>query len=593
MAGPLLAQQPDYLYRRSIRYEIIKTDSGAKATSEEIVSYVYRAEKSLKGTVFTEHETFFNKITDLECSLNGRSVSDKWIKTRIPKWDDTFLNDDRIWTIEMPVSAQVGDSIEYVVERSWDDVSYIPIIRVPNYNMTKSYIVEVEHSEDMTVNFTVFPSVSKPVYRIDRPDSEHTRIVFDEIPYAAPFVGFPHNDVHCFVELDILQNGKSLVKSKPRTFSDWYSGWFDQRCDLSPEDRSQVFAGIKDARNAVDTLRHLHDYIRSNIRYVADERNVNALVPRSPKRVLQQGFGDCKDRAHFISSLARSLGYNVGMALIHTGHPPATTETVHISQFNHVICYAVIGGDTLFFDPTARFSPFGTLPHADVDKPVFLIHANSPRWSRTRRSIQQPTLTIAGTVDINKTSSVPAIITLRNEMASQVMYATTSSNESDTKRYLSNLIAGDLHRIKVVDPILESKSDSLVTIKATLDMSQYFVRGTGPLYSPLQPSRFLDANILERRNDTMPLTVYAWYDVLVRLRFRGEGLAVRDTSVSMTGPLDVIHTTTMKTGDDGAPYFESRTKLTSATYNGKDKESLLDFCQSYIRLRRNMISLTN
>lgn len=93
--------------------------------------------------------------------------------------------------------------------------------------------------------------------------------------------------------------------------------------------------------------------VQEEVRYLGMEVGAESLEPRPPAVVLQQRFGDCKDKALLLSTLLRGLGVDAHPALVHTYLGPALDEMLPSpSDFNHVIVRAVVGNKVYWIDPT-------------------------------------------------------------------------------------------------------------------------------------------------------------------------------------------------------------------------------------------------
>ncbi len=129
----------------------------------------------------------------------------------------------------------------------------------------------------------------------------------------------------------------------------------------------QQTAGITDRR---EQAKRLYEWVSSNIKYVAILLGNGGLVPHKASEVLQNRYGDCKDHVVLLESLLAAKGIPSTGALINAGNTFKLSSAASTALFNHIITY--VPEFDLFLDSTARYAPFGTLPSADMDKPVLL-----------------------------------------------------------------------------------------------------------------------------------------------------------------------------------------------------------------------------
>ncbi len=129
----------------------------------------------------------------------------------------------------------------------------------------------------------------------------------------------------------------------------------------------ELTLGTTDKRAQVEIL---YNWVSSNIRYVAIYLADGGVVPHSAETILRNRYGDCKDHTIILAALLKAKGIESSTALINLGDNYVLPKLPVLSPFNHVINY--IPSLDIYLDSTAQFSPYGTLPFDDMDKPVVL-----------------------------------------------------------------------------------------------------------------------------------------------------------------------------------------------------------------------------
>jgi transglutaminase-like putative cysteine protease len=128
--------------------------------------------------------------------------------------------------------------------------------------------------------------------------------------------------------------------------------------------------------------------MKKNIRYVAIYLSVGRVVPHDAATVLQNKFGDCKDKATLMSALLATKGIASEHALINFGNAYTLPEPPTMLALNHVILYLPEFG--VYDDPTANFAAFGVLAAENYDKPVVRVSGSGvtvPAPPQCRRKI--------------------------------------------------------------------------------------------------------------------------------------------------------------------------------------------------------------
>lgn len=117
----------------------------------------------------------------------------------------------------------------------------------------------------------------------------------------------------------------------------------------------------------VDAIRAQHDtpdarataalrMVQDDIRYVGVEIGKGGYFARSPRQVVANGFGDCKDKSVLLVAMLRALDIpsEVVLANIDNGHGLiGRLPTPH--AFDHMIVQARINGKLFWLDPTISF----------------------------------------------------------------------------------------------------------------------------------------------------------------------------------------------------------------------------------------------
>ena len=130
----------------------------------------------------------------------------------------------------------------------------------------------------------------------------------------------------------------------------------------------KLTAGANDDRTKV---RKLYNWVSQNIRYVAVYVAEGGFVPHPAQSTLDNLYGDCKDHVTLLEALLAAVGIESTTALINSGDALRIPKLAIATPFNHAITY--IPKLDLYLDSTSRFTPMGSLPMGDMDKPTLLV----------------------------------------------------------------------------------------------------------------------------------------------------------------------------------------------------------------------------
>lgn len=157
----------------------------------------------------------------------------------------------------------------------------------------------------------------------------------------------------------------------------------EPRITVSPEIKAmaQRLAGGRATR--WERIRAVTEFVQKEITYLALTLEKDYLAgyrPHATPDVLQNRYGDCKDKTALLVALLRALGEEANPVLVFSGNPKAVQRDWPSASFNHVI--AAIAADeampagwvvadagphgrVVLFDPTDSITPLGLLSSGD------------------------------------------------------------------------------------------------------------------------------------------------------------------------------------------------------------------------------------
>jgi hypothetical protein len=134
-----------------------------------------------------------------------------------------------------------------------------------------------------------------------------------------------------------------------------------------------------------DKVQGVLRWVNEHLRYTALHLGEGAIVPTGPRRVLERGWGDCKDLAVITAVALRSLGVEADVAAIAAGTPAPSERAAGLEAFNHMIVAAHDGAKLIWVDPTAPRYPAGVLPFDDREQRALVLSASTTGLTPTPR----------------------------------------------------------------------------------------------------------------------------------------------------------------------------------------------------------------
>jgi hypothetical protein len=154
----------------------------------------------------------------------------------------------------------------------------------------------------------------------------------------------------------------------------------------------ELVAGVDDKRRRIAALA---DFARRQVRYVAVEVGIGGYRPHTPQQVMEQLWGDCKDKALLLVDLLKEAGIEAYPALARLD-PDGRVDRDFPSpfQFNHMIVAvpadglgldadAPVAGGYLFLDATQETGGLAWLQPAVQDQEVLVVRAGRGELVRT------------------------------------------------------------------------------------------------------------------------------------------------------------------------------------------------------------------
>ncbi len=102
-----------------------------------------------------------------------------------------------------------------------------------------------------------------------------------------------------------------------------------------------------------EQVLNLVRFVQNEIRYLGIESGVNGMKPNPPVEVLNQRFGDCKDKSYLLVTMLRVIGIKADVALVNTYLKKYVANQLPSPfAFNHAIAKFQLEGIDYWIDPT-------------------------------------------------------------------------------------------------------------------------------------------------------------------------------------------------------------------------------------------------
>jgi transglutaminase-like putative cysteine protease len=171
-------------------------------------------------------------------------------------------------------------------------------------------------------------------------------------------------------------------------------------------------------------------FVQDEIRYHAITLGIGGWVPRDPDEILRTRFGDCKDKSLLLAVIARALGAEADVALVHTSRGAALgTNLPSMYAFNHAIAQIRQGGRSIWVDGTRSLQGggFANMTQPSFNAALILSETTQGLTVMTRQTPDEPDKRLVYTIDASQGAEMPAMAGLS---------VTTQLGGADTYRQL-------------------------------------------------------------------------------------------------------------------------------------------------------------
>ncbi|HEV7220365.1 MAG TPA: DUF3857 domain-containing protein, partial [Terriglobales bacterium] len=152
----------------------------------------------------------------------------------------------------------------------------------------------------------------------------------------------------------------------------WYNKLQQEQIKPTPEIRSKAIEITKDAKDDDAKVRAIYHYVSTQFHYIGIAFGIGRYQPHTAAEVLENQYGDCKDKHTLFASLLNAVGIKAYPALISSSRE-IDADVPSPGQFDHVITFIPREDGPLWLDTTPEVGPFAYLVSSLRDKHALLI----------------------------------------------------------------------------------------------------------------------------------------------------------------------------------------------------------------------------
>ncbi len=249
----------------------------------------------------------------------------------------------------------------------------------------------------------------------------------------------------------------------------WYNDLQRTQMQVTPQIQAKVAEITKGLTSDDARIQAIYDYVSTRFHYVSLSFGVGRYQPHLAEDVLENEYGDCKDKHTLLATMLRAAGIEAWPALMNAERK-LDSDMPSPGQFNHVITYVPQAGKPLWLDTTPGVAPFNMLLAGLRDKQALVIPSDKPAELKTTPANPpfpaDQTFTIEGAVDNDGTLKAHVKQTVRGDgevLMRLAFRATAPAQWKDLTQRISNAegFAGEVSNVTASSPENTSKAFEL------------------------------------------------------------------------------------------------------------------------------------
>jgi tetratricopeptide (TPR) repeat protein len=198
----------------------------------------------------------------------------------------------------------------------------------------------------------------------------------------------------------------------------WYQGLENDRTIPDADVKAKVAELTAGKTTEEEKVRAVYGYVATQIRYIGVAFGVGRYQPHRASQVLENQYGDCKDKHTLLAAMLNVLGLHPSAVLVGAGM--RFNEAVPSpASFNHLITTVPVSGQQVWLDTTAEIAPYRALLYGIRNKKALVIpETGMAKVQTTPTALPFPSfqkLDAVGTLDKDGISNSHLMWTMRGD----------------------------------------------------------------------------------------------------------------------------------------------------------------------------------
>ncbi len=157
----------------------------------------------------------------------------------------------------------------------------------------------------------------------------------------------------------------------------WYGGLQKEPLTVTAAIQAKADELTKGLKTDDEKVHALYNFVALKFHYIGLDFGIGRYQPHAADDVLDNGYGDCKDKHTLLASLLKAEGIEAWPVLIHASRK-LDPDVPSPAQFNHVITLVPSGAQHIWLDTTPEVAPYGLLFPLLRNKQALVIPTDKP-----------------------------------------------------------------------------------------------------------------------------------------------------------------------------------------------------------------------
>jgi tetratricopeptide (TPR) repeat protein/transglutaminase-like putative cysteine protease len=252
----------------------------------------------------------------------------------------------------------------------------------------------------------------------------------------------------------------------------WYRSLEGSRTQPNDDIRAKVATLTAGKSTPDEKARAIYGYVSAQVRYIGVAFGVGRFQPHEAGDVLNNQYGDCKDKSTLLISMLSAAGITADPVLIGAG-VTFNADLPSPGSFNHVITLAQIDGKPIWLDSTPEVSPYLLLSPIIRGKRALVIPTTADAHIET--TPKDPpfpllnTFEAIGTLDSIGTSHSHIVMNFRGDDEAPVRQAVRSVSPAQWDELMQRFSQAMSYSGKVTNSQLSHPEDTSIPFNISYD----------------------------------------------------------------------------------------------------------------------------